>query len=93
MVEHEGERELGPLLRRCFRHGYSVNQAYYRLGAGYRPWRNPLPAVAGDKARRQFGSSSGSFGSPEWRRMTRIARMGYALRVAGSVWAQVVQAR
>jgi GT2 family glycosyltransferase len=93
IVDHDGERELGPLLRRCFRHGYSVNQAFYRLGAGYRAWRNPLPALAGDQALRQFGYAPGSFGGTEWSRMARIARLGYAARVVGSVWAEMVHAR
>jgi GT2 family glycosyltransferase len=93
VVEHEGERELGPLLRRCFRHGYSVNQAFYRLGAGYRAWRDPSPAIAADQALRQFGHSPGSFDRDEWRRMARLARLGYAARVVGSLWAEVVHAR
>ncbi len=93
VVEHDGERELGPLLKRCFRHGYSVNQAYYRLGAGYRAWRNPLPAVLGDAALRQFDYSAAGFDRGEWRRMARLARAGYAARVVGSVWAELARAR
>lgn len=93
LVEHEGERRLVPLLRRCFRHGYSVNQAFYRLGAGYRAWRDPAPALVGDRALRQFGYAAHGFDAPEWRRMARLARLGYAARVAGSVWAEIVHAR
>ena len=93
IVEHDGEREMGPLLRRCFRHGYSVNQAYYRLGAGYRAWRSPLPAVLGDAALRQFGYSPDGFEGNEWKRMARLARLGYAARIAGSIWAEVRRAR
>jgi len=93
IVEHQGERAIGPLLRRCFRHGYSVNQAFYRLGAGYRAWREPAPALIGDHALRQFGYAPDSFDPREWRRMASLARLGYAARVAGSVWAEVRHAR
>lgn len=93
IVEHDAERELRPLLERCFRHGYSVNQAYYRLGAGYRAWRDPLPALLGDRALRQIGHSRDRFDAREWRAMARLARLGYAARVAGSVWAELVHAR
>ena len=93
IVDHEGERELGPLLRRCFRHGYSVNQAHYRFGAGYRAWRDPVPAIRGDRALRQFGHRPDGFDAAEWRRMARLARIGYAARIAGSVWAEVRRAR
>jgi len=93
VVDHEGERELAPLLRRCFRHGYSVNQAYYRLGAGYRAWRDPGPAITGDRALRRFGYEPDGFQPAEWRRMARLARIGYAARIAGSVWAEIRRAR
>jgi GT2 family glycosyltransferase len=93
IVEHEAERELRPLLGRCFRHGYSVNQAFYRLGAGYRAWRDPLPALAGDRALRDSGYSPDGLDPGEWRRMARLARMGYAARVAGSAWAEICHVR
>jgi glycosyltransferase involved in cell wall biosynthesis len=93
IVEHAGERALGPLLRRCFLHGYSVNQAFYRLGAGHRAWRNPAPALLGDRALRQIGHSPERFDPDEWRRMARLARLGYAARVAGSLWAELRHAR
>lgn len=93
VVEHEGERALGPLLGRCLRHGYSVNQAYYRLGIGDRAWRHPAPAIFGDRALRQFGHSPEKFDRREWRRMARLARLGYAARIAGSLWAEVRHAR
>jgi GT2 family glycosyltransferase len=92
-VDHDGERELGPLLRRCFRHGYSVNQAFYRLGAGYRAWRDPAPALSGDRALRLFGYDPAAFDRSEWKAMARLARAGYAARVVGSVWAELRRAR
>lgn len=93
IVEHQGERQLRPLLERCFRHGYSVNQAFYRLGAGYRAWRDPWPALIGDRALRQIGHSPEGFDPGEWRMMARLARAAYAARIAGSIWAEVVRAR
>jgi hypothetical protein len=82
-----------PLLRRCFLHGYSVNQAFYRLGAGYRAWRDPVPALIGDRALRQIGHSQETFDPREWRRMARLARLGYGARVAGSIWAELLHVR
>ena len=93
IVDHDGERELGPFLRRFFRHGYSVNQAFYRLGLGQRAWRNPLPAIAGDRALRLYGYTPDTFDPVEWRRMVRLARAGYGARVLGSVWAELTRAR
>jgi glycosyltransferase involved in cell wall biosynthesis len=93
VVEHAGERELRPMLKRFFLHGYSVNQAFYRLGAGYRAWRDPLPGLIGDRALRQIGHSSERFDPGEWRRMARLARLGYLARIAGSLWAEAVHAR
>jgi GT2 family glycosyltransferase len=92
-VEHDGERQLGPFVRRCFLHGYSVNQAFYRLRIGYRAWRDPWSALGGDSALRGFGHRPESFEPREWRTMARVARIGHAARVAGSIWAEVRQAR
>jgi GT2 family glycosyltransferase len=93
LILHPGERELRPFVRRFFMHGYSINQATYRLGMGYRAWRHPLPAIAGDRALREIGHSPDGFDPAEWRRMARVARLGYAARVAGSLWAELVRAR
>jgi GT2 family glycosyltransferase len=92
-VEHEGERELRPFLRRFFLHGYSNNQAYYRLGSGVRAWRNPAPALAGDRALREYGHAPDRFAPGEWRRMARLARLGYGARLAGSLWSELRRAR
>ena len=93
VVDHEGESELRPLLRRLFLHGYSANQAYYRHGFGHRAWRDPLPALVGDRALRQHGHVPGRFDRREWVRMARLARLGYAARVLGSIWSELVHAR
>lgn len=93
LVEHPGEHELRPFLGRFFRHGYSGTQAVRRIGAGYKAWCNPWPAFAGDEALRSFGHRPESFDAAEWRRMVRLARLGYGARVAGSLWAEVTRAR
>jgi glycosyltransferase involved in cell wall biosynthesis len=93
VVHHSAERSLGPFLRRCFLHGYSANQAHYRLGVGHRAWREPLAALAGDAALRRLGHAPERFDRREWRRMAAVARLGHGARVAGSVWAELVRAR
>jgi GT2 family glycosyltransferase len=93
LVDHDGETELRPFLRRFFRHGYSANQAFYRFGVGHRAWRDPIPALVGDRALRQYGHTPNGFDTAEWRRMSRLARAGYAARVAGSVWSELRRAR
>lgn len=92
VVHHQGERRLRPFLERFFRHGYGSSQVFYRQGAGYRAWRNLKP-VLGDGALREFGHSPESFERTEWRRMVRLARLGYAARIAGSIWAELDRAR
>jgi GT2 family glycosyltransferase len=93
IVDHDGERALKPLLSRCFRHGYSVNQAHYRLGTGQRAWRDPRPALAADRALRLFGHTPERFEPAEWRRMARMARLGYLARMAGSAWSELRRVR
>jgi GT2 family glycosyltransferase len=93
VVDHQGEHELRPFLRRFMLHGYSSNQAVYRLGMGERAWRHPLPALAGDRALRAYGHVPHSFDRAEWRRMARLARLAYGARVTGSVWAELRRAR
>jgi GT2 family glycosyltransferase len=93
VVEHDGERELRPFLGRMFRHGYGANQTFYRLRAGRRAWRHPGPALLPDRALQLFNYSPDQFKPNEWRRMAQLAQIGYAARVAGSVWAEVKRAR
>jgi GT2 family glycosyltransferase len=92
-VGHDAESRLLPTLKRAYRHGYSVNQVYYRFGLGYRAWRDPAPALVGDRALRLLGTDPGRFEPRERRRMVRLARLGYAGRVVGSAWADLVRAR
>lgn len=93
LVAHDAEDRPGKMLKRAFFHGYSGNQAHYRLGVGLRAWAHPGALVSGDRALRQIGAAPQSFDAHEWRRMGRIARAVYAMRVAGSVWAEVRRAR
>lgn len=93
VVSHYAEDELWTMLKRAFFHGYSVNQAWYRIGAGARTWRRPWPAVLGDEALTSLGSSPERFDGAEWKRMRRLARAAYAMRTAGSAWAEIQRAR
>lgn len=93
VVEHEGERNLAPFLRRLFMHGYGGNQTFHRIGVGERAWQHPMPLLASDRALRRIGYTPSQFDPAEWRRMARLARLGYAARVVGSVWAEVKGAR
>jgi glycosyltransferase involved in cell wall biosynthesis len=93
LVDHQGEREWRPFLRRFLLHGYSANQAYYRFEMGARAWERPLPALVGDRALRDLGHSPERFDRAEWRRMAHLARLGYGARVVGSVWAELRHAR
>lgn len=93
IVGHQGESDFRPFLRRCFLHGYSVNQVHHRWGEGYQTWRKPGPALRGDRALREIGHVPASFEPGEWRRMAQLARIGYAARVAGSAWAEITRAR
>ncbi len=93
VVEHRVERAVAPVLRRAFAQGYSINQAYYRWGKGYRAWRDPRPALGGDEALRRFGLTPERCEPGEWRHMARLARVEYAGRIVGSAWAEMVRAR
>jgi GT2 family glycosyltransferase len=93
VVSHATEDRLGPMLRRAFFHGYSSGQCWYRVGLGQRAWRDPLPALAGDRALRQVGASPEAFDPAEWRRLRRVARTAYAARVLGSLWGEARRAR
>jgi GT2 family glycosyltransferase len=93
VVRHPGERALGPFLARFFRHGHGSSQVFYRLGQGYRAWRDPVPAVWGDRALRQIGHAPDRFPPQEWQTMVRLARVGYVVRIVGSLWAEVDRLR
>jgi glycosyltransferase involved in cell wall biosynthesis len=93
IVTHATDDRLWPVLKRSFFHGYSAGQCWYRVGLGQRAWRDPMAALTGDRALRQFGASPDRFEREEWRRLSRIARRAYAARVLGSLWGETVRAR
>jgi GT2 family glycosyltransferase len=93
VVSHHAENEPRAMLRRAFFHGYSVNQAHYRLGRGYRAWRHPLALLDGGRAMGLLGASPERFDRAEWRRLSRMARTAYGARILGSLWAEVQRAR
>jgi GT2 family glycosyltransferase len=93
VVSHTTEDRLWPVLKRAFFHGYSSGQCWHRVGVGQRAWRDPIPALAGDRALRQFGASPEGFAPDEWRRLLRVARPAHAARVLGSLWSEAQRAR
>ena len=93
VVSHFAESELKPMLKRSFLHGYSVNQASYRLGQGYKAWRHPRGVVSARSALRRTGIAEDQIRPGERRAVERLARASYAARVAGSVWAEMRRAR
>jgi GT2 family glycosyltransferase len=93
VVSHFAESEFKPFMRRSFLHGYSVNQAYYRLGKGYRAWRHPAGAVRAASAFSRIGIAQEQLEAGERRQLAPLARASYAARVAGSAWAELRRAR
>jgi GT2 family glycosyltransferase len=93
VVGHRAEWQLRPFFRRFFLHGYSTNQFYYRWGAGYRAWRRLGPLLRADGALLDVGHDPDAFEPEEWRKLARLGRLGYAARMAGSVWAEIRRAR
>jgi GT2 family glycosyltransferase len=92
-VTHDAESSAGTMLKRLFFHGYGVNQAYYRLGAGYRAWRRPRPLLDGERAMAVLGMRAEDFPAAEWRRLRRVGQAAYGARILGSLWAEVKRAR
>ena len=92
-VTHEAESRIGPVLRRAFRHGHGAHQADVRLGKGHRAWRDPTPLVSRDRALERLGVRPSELEPSELARLGRLARLSYAARVAGSVWAEIQRTR
>lgn len=90
VVRHRAEATALAVLRRAVIHGYSSNQHARRWPGdyGWRHWRHPRPAVAGDWALRRFGD-----GAAGHRELLIAARVEYAGRVIGSAWAELRRAR
>jgi GT2 family glycosyltransferase len=90
VVRHGAESRASSILRRAVIHGFSSNQHAYRWPGivGWRHWRHPRPALAGDWALRRFGPAAVNERDLIW-----PARAEYAARVLGSVWAELRRAR
>jgi glycosyltransferase involved in cell wall biosynthesis len=93
VVSHFAESRLKPMLRRSFLHGYSVNQAHYRLGRGFRAWRHPRAALSARAALDRTGIAANRIEPGERRAIEGLARASYAARIAGSAWAELRRAR
>jgi GT2 family glycosyltransferase len=90
IVHHDPETRLRPILERAFRHGWSSNQHHHRLAieVGWRYWRHPRPAFAGDWALRSLGGDPLVDHDLLW-----LARAEYGARVLGSALAELRRAR
>jgi GT2 family glycosyltransferase len=90
VVHHDPETRVRPILERAFRHGWSSNQHHHRLpmAVGWRYWRHPRPALAGDWALRSLGGDPRTDGDLLW-----LARAEYAARVLGSTLSELRRAR
>jgi GT2 family glycosyltransferase len=90
VVRHAAERDAPAIFRRAFVHGYSSQQHAERWPevVGWRHWRHPRPALAGDWALRRFGDEAVLQGDLLW-----PARLEYAGRVLGSAWAALRRVR
>jgi GT2 family glycosyltransferase len=90
VVRHDAESTGAAVLRRAVIHGYSSNQHAHRWPGvvGWRHWRHPRPALAGDWALRRFGPEAVGARDLRW-----PARAEYAGRMIGSAWAELRRVR
>jgi len=89
-VEHPAERSLRAFLARAAEHGYSEQQValiHGRMGGGQ--WRHPGPLLRGDWALRRFGVDPAEIDPAERRPLLWLARLEYAARMGGSLWASL----
>ncbi|MDQ3935823.1 MAG: glycosyltransferase [Actinomycetota bacterium] len=93
VIEHRAEERLLPLLKRSYRHGYSANQAWHRLGLAERAWRHPGGLLSGRRAFRRLGLDETPLAGGDGRSLAALARASYAARVVGSVTAELKRAR
>jgi GT2 family glycosyltransferase len=92
-VAHPASRSLGEVCRRAARQGFSSTTLARRFDGevGRRHWRHPGGIVRGRAALRALGVDPGALDPAERRRMAMVARLDYAGRYAGSVWAEVAR--
>lgn len=93
LVTHDADSDWDDFLRRSFRHGLWSSLAHYRLGVGHRAWRKPLAAVSGRRALAFHGQTGEGLPALEYQRMAAVARIHYAARIAGSLWAEAQRRR
>ena len=93
IVEHRGEDRMWPMLKRLFWHGYSSAQVYRRVGRGAVAWRHPRPLFNAALAARAIGADRPEVPASDRKTMRRLARAGYAARIAGSIWSDARRAR
>jgi GT2 family glycosyltransferase len=86
-VLHPAERELAPMLRRAFWHGYSSAQARRRIGVGERAWRRPAPLLRRRAALAEIGHAQ-----VRDRRLSALARAAWAARMGGALYADARRA-
>jgi GT2 family glycosyltransferase len=89
VVSHYAESRLRPMLRRAFFHGYGASQALRRIGFGHHAYRHPAPIFHTKGALALMGIDRNAIRADDRRAIGRLARMAYAARVAGSLWATV----
>jgi len=92
-VAHPASRTLGEVCRRAVRQGSSSTTLARRFDAevGRLHWHHPGGIIRGGAALRALGVDPGSLDPAERRRMAMVARLDYAGRFAGSLWADVVR--
>jgi glycosyltransferase involved in cell wall biosynthesis len=92
-AHHEGESRMWPMLKRAFWHGYGSVQVARRIGGGHRAWTSPKPLFDSSQAASMMGIDRSRTGEADWSPMRRLARRAYAMRVLGSLWADLRRAR
>ena len=90
---HPGESRSWPMLKRCFWHGYGSVQVARRVGAGHRAWTSPGPLFDSARAASFMGIERDRVGDGDWKQIRRLARRAYAMRMAGSAWADLRMVR
>jgi glycosyltransferase involved in cell wall biosynthesis len=90
-VAHPASRTVSAVCRRALRQGFSSTVLARRFegDVGRRHWRHPGGVVRGRAALRALGVEPDSLDVSERRRMAMLARLDYAGRYAGSLWAQL----
>ena len=92
-VVHRASSRLGELTRRALRQGFSSTKLARRFDGevGRRHWRHPGGIVRGNAALRALGVEPNALEPAERRQMAMLARLDYAARFAGSLWAEVAR--